>query len=116
MKAPAQPVDGHAIDAAREFARRVSTRYPVHRCILFGSRARGTHRPESDVDVAVLLKGPPGKFLATKIHMVDDAFDVLLETGVYIQPLPIWEEQWKRPKDHSNPRLLENIEREGIEL
>lgn len=116
MEEPAQPIDAHVLDAARDFVRRISSRYPVHRCILFGSRARGTHRPESDVDIAVLLKGPRGRFLSTKVDMVDDAFDVLLATGVYIQPLPIWEEQWAHPENHSNPRLLENIEREGIEL
>src|SRR5690606_1328174 len=88
----------------------------VQRGIVFGSRARGTHRRGSDVDIAVLLKGPRGKFLATKLDMVDAAFDVLIETGIYIQPLPIWEEQWQQAKSHSNPRLLENIEREGIEL
>jgi predicted nucleotidyltransferase len=116
MTAPAQPVDAYVIDAAREFVRRVGKRYPVDRGILFGSRARGTHGPESDVDIAVLLSGPRGRFLATKLDMVDTAFDILLETGVYIQPLPIWEGQWKHPENHSNPRLLENIEREGIQL
>lgn len=29
---------------------------------LFGSRARGDHRPDSDVDVAVLLDAPPTGF------------------------------------------------------
>ena len=44
----------------------------------------------------------------------DIAFDVLLETSIYIQPLPIWEDEWAHPEKHSNPRLLENIQREGI--
>jgi len=26
--------------------------------------------------------------------MADIAFDVLLETSIYIQPLPIWEDEW----------------------
>ena len=82
--------------------------------ILFGSRARRSHRPESDADVAVLLHGSPGKFVATKLAMADLAYDILLETGIRIQPLPIWEDEWEHPEAYSNPHLLHNIEREGI--
>jgi predicted nucleotidyltransferase len=84
--------------------------------ILFGSRARRTHRPDSDADVAVVLRGRPGKFVATKLAMADLAYDVLLDTGIRIQPLPIWEKEWGHPETYSNPRLLRNIEREGIRL
>ena len=48
--------------------------------------------------------------------MADLAYDVLLETGVRIQPLPIWEEEWAHPEGYSNPRLLQNIERQGVRL
>jgi hypothetical protein len=73
---------------------------PLREAKLFGSRARGTHRPDSDVDVAVVLRGPRGAFLSTKLDMVDIAFDVLMETGIYIQAMPIWECQcanWSLP-------------------
>lgn len=30
----------------------------VERVVLYGSRARGDHKPDSDYDVAVVLKGP----------------------------------------------------------
>ena|ERR1700730_46063 len=108
--------DSKTIDAAREFVRQVSARYPVRAAILFGSRARGTHHSDSDVDIAVLLRGPRGKLMYTSIEMADIAFEVLLETNVYIQPLPIWEKEWEHPDTHSNPRLLENIQREGLLL
>jgi antitoxin ChpS len=75
-----------------------------------------SHRPDSDVDVSVLLHGRSGKFVATKLAMADIAYDVLLETGIRIQPLPTWKEEWKHPESYSNPRLLQNIEREGILL
>jgi antitoxin ChpS len=99
-----------------EFARRISSQYSVQRIILFGSRARGTERSDSDADVAVLLRGPRGHFLDTKLDMVDVACEVLLDIDVHIQPLPIWEDEWKHPQSHSNSRLLQNIEREGITL
>ncbi len=35
------------------------------------SRARKSHRQDSDTDVAVLLHGSPGKFVETKLAMVE---------------------------------------------
>jgi predicted nucleotidyltransferase len=102
--------------AARAFIEKLAGQYELAGAILFGSRARKSHRPGSDADVAVLLHGHPGKFVATKLAMADLAYDVLLETGIRIQPLPIWEEEWAHPETYSNPRLLHNIEREGIRL
>ena len=102
--------------ATRAFIEKVASQYDLAGAILFGSRARNTHRPDSDADVAVLLRGHPGKFVATKLAMDDLAYDVLLEMGIRIQPLPIWEEEWNHPETYSNPRLLHNIEREGIWL
>jgi uncharacterized protein len=110
------PAESKPLDAAREFVRQVSAQYTVKAAMLFGSRARGTHRADSDVDIAVLLRGPRGKLMDTSLKMADIAFDVLLETSVYIAPLPIWEDEWAHPETHSNPRLLENIRREGRPL
>lgn len=84
--------------------------------ILYGSRARGNYKPESDADLAVILSGSPVDFVVTKLDMASVAFDVLVETGVLIQPLPIWESEWNNPKNYSNPALLQNIVREGIVL
>jgi predicted nucleotidyltransferase len=83
---------------------------------LFGSRARGTHRSDSDVDIAIVLQGQRGKLIETSVEMADIAFELLLETTVYIQPLPIWEDEWDHPETHSNPRLIENIRHEGLPL
>lgn len=116
MTTSATTLEPALICAVREFAQRLAGRYPVQQVILFGSRARGTQRADSDADVAVLLRGVRGRFLDTKLDMVDIAYDVLLDTGIHIQPLPIWANEWEHPETHSNPRLLQNIEREGIPL
>jgi antitoxin ChpS len=109
-------LDAKTTRAARIFVARISVHYPVSGAILFGSHARGHYRPDSDVDIAVLLPGHPGNFLDTKLALADIAYDVLLETGIRIQPLPIWEDEWQHPETYSNPRLLHNIDREGIRL
>jgi predicted nucleotidyltransferase len=84
--------------------------------IVYGSRARGTHRSDSDADVAVLLRGEPQRLLDTKLDMATTAFDVMLDTGILVSPLPIWLVEWDHPEDYSNPALLRNIDREGIRL
>lgn len=82
--------------------------------IVYGSRARGTHRPDSDADVAVLLNGEHLRFLTTKLAMADVAFEVLLDTGINISPLPVWVDEWEKPENYSNPALLRSIAKEGI--
>ena len=102
--------------AIQAFLALVAAQYPLRAAILFGSRARGHFRADSDADIAVLLRGRRGAFLDTKLVLADIAFDILLETGIRIQPLPVWEDEWEHPENYSNPHLLWNIESEGIRL
>lgn len=104
------------LSAARDFTRRVASAWPLQGALVFGSQARGDAHEGSDTDVAVLLLGQPGDFVATKLALDDVAYDVLLDCGIRIQPLPIWEVEWAHPERYGNPRLLENIVREGIAL
>jgi len=109
-------VDKQTRTAARLFTARINERFDVSRFVLFGSRARGDNREDSDADVAVFLRGDKGDFVEAKLAMADIAFDVLVETGIRIQPLPIWEGEWLRPDTYSNPHLLKNIAKEGLTL
>jgi len=83
---------------------------------VFGSRARGDHRPDSDADVAVILKGEPGDRYKVSGDMASIAFDVMMETGVLVDPLPLWEGEMKYPEQFSNPKLIDNIQHEGLRL
>lgn len=112
----AQGTDSTIWIALRAFVQRVSRWDDLAGAILFGSRARNSHHAESDADVAVLLAGLPGEFVRTKLQLDDLAYDVLLETGIRIQPLPVWQSEWEQPQNYSNPHLLENIVREGVRL
>ena len=114
----AQPgrIDHETEEAVRRFLALIETRYDLAGAIIYGSRARGMQRPDSDADVAVLLRGKHQRFLTAKLDMADVAFDVLLETGTLISPLPIWLDEWENPESYSNPALLRNIDREGVRL
>jgi len=115
-------LDSETERVARTFLRRIAGKYPVSRVIVFGSRARGTNSPESDADIAVVLHGSygegrlPGKRSAAALDMAGIAFDVMLETGVLVEALPLWEDEIAHPETFSNPALIENIRREGVRL
>jgi predicted nucleotidyltransferase len=98
MVRPMKPaLDAETEHAARAFMQRVEGRYPVREGILFGSRARHAHGRDSDADIAVVLKGPHGDRTAAALDMAGIAFDVLLETGVLVEALPLWEDELKHP-------------------
>ena len=113
---PNTPIDPATTQATRLFITELAKHYDVAGAILFGSRARQSHRPDSDADVAVLLRGEHQRFLPTKLAMADMAFDVLMETGINISPFPVWLDEWEHPETYSNPSLLKNIANEGIRL
>lgn len=98
------------------FIERLRGFYDVSEVIMFGSRARGDNKPDSDLDLAVVLNGQRGDFLDTKLDMAGIAFDVLMETGVLVQAFPVWEDDLAHPERFPNPGLIQNIAREGIRL
>jgi hypothetical protein len=109
-------IDPKTERAIRVFLERMAGRYAVAGARLYGSRARGDSDKTSDADLAVFLKGPRGDAMAAGVDMTGVAFNVLLETDVLVSPLPIWQDEWAHPETYSNPRLLENIRREGVAL
>ncbi|MFP5350084.1 MAG: nucleotidyltransferase domain-containing protein [Gammaproteobacteria bacterium] len=109
-------IDPQTAAAARTFLAKVADRYDLSGAILFGSRARQNHRPDSDADIAVLLRGAHGEFVDTKLALADIAYEVLLDTGILIQPVPVWEDEWKHPEQHASPSLLRSINRDGVRL
>jgi predicted nucleotidyltransferase len=113
------PLDTATAETVTTFLARMAGVFDVRQAILFGSRARGAFTSDSDADVAVVLAGNfghSGTFMATKLAMADLAFDVLLDTGIRIEPLPVWEDEWAQPDSYRNPKLLHNIARDGVLL
>ncbi|MEX3958893.1 nucleotidyltransferase family protein [Trinickia sp. EG282A] len=110
------PLDGATDRAVRAFLRQITALYPIRGAVLYGSRARGDNRPDSDADVAVLLPGAPTQYWQIVRTMSDVAFDVMIETGILVQALPIWEDEWSDPDAYSNPTLLRKIEHDGVRV
>jgi antitoxin ChpS len=100
----------HRLDG--EFREKFGHKYV--RLILFGSRARGDHQPDSDADIAVVLSGEIDNRWQLKRQMIESTYPVLVEVGLYIQPWPIAEWELDDPNKSSNPNFVRNILRDGI--
>ncbi len=109
-------LDAETDHAARVFMQRLEGKFPAIEGLVFGSRARGDNTPDSDADLAVILKGERGDRYKVSGDMAGIAFDVMMETGILVDPLPLWEDELKRPERFSNPALIDNIKREGLRL
>jgi uncharacterized protein len=59
----------------------------LERAVLYGSRARGEHQPDSDYDIAVFIKNPGG-FAEESTHLAEVTTEILFDTGAVISATP----------------------------
>jgi predicted nucleotidyltransferase len=106
-------LDPDTESAVRDFLARIPADIRLERAILFGSRARGEHKPDSDADLALILheRGNDGQ---TLMMLAGLAWYVFLDTGIMIQPVPIATEDWLHPDDFLRPGFLKNVERAAL--
>jgi uncharacterized protein len=82
----------------------------IERVVLFGSRARGDAREDSDYDVAVFLKDLADRWQEVD-RIVPLVTDVLYEDGAFIHAMP------HRAGSYENrTSLMGAIRRDGIDL
>lgn len=82
----------------------------LERVVLYGSRARGDARPDSDYDVAIFLKDLSDRWAeADKIAVV--ATKILDETGAVIHAMP-----YRAAAYRERTPLMHEIRREGLDL
>lgn len=88
----------------------------LHSIVLFGSRARGDMRPDSDADIAVIIEDGDWCFWQEKMELADLAYEALIERGLVIQPWPLSHSAWMAPAKHHNPSFVEAIKRDARPL
>lgn len=101
--------------AVRSFLARVPADVRLDHAILYGSRARGEHRPDSDADVALIIAEGAADWQLVGT-LADLAYEVFLESGILIQPVPVSLTHWRHPDGFPRPGFLRNVAREGIVL
>lgn len=71
----------------------------VNRLVLFGSVARATHSPESDVDVLAILADSADERRVEE-RLRDVAYDVMLDHGIPISVHAVTESTLERRSNH----------------
>lgn len=82
----------------------------LERVVLFGSRARGDARPDSDYDVAVFLRDMPDRAKEMN-RLADLSTDILYDAGEFIHAMPYGAGSYN---DHTP--LMHEIRKDGIDL
>ncbi len=93
----------HALDKlSLQMLRQVFSNYPnIRQVKLYGSRAKGTHHPRSDIDLVVLGEDVDRFMIADILLTLDDSdIPFLIDLQNY--------------QDLKNPRLIEHIDRVGV--
>lgn len=75
-------VETTVIEKVRMYTQILCNRFPVKKVMLFGSFAKGTPAPDSDIDVAVVLKEEPEDILDTEKEL----FKLRRSVDVRIEP------------------------------
>jgi len=87
-----------------EQVKKCASNYPnIYKVVLFGSRARGDYRSNSDIDLAIFSKSSSNLEVANFTNDIEDLDTLLKFDIVFMTP-------------DKDPRLLENVKREGVIL
>ena len=94
------------------FGRMLRARYGerLERAVLYGSRARGDARPESDYDIAVFLRDMPDVWVEMD-RLADIGTELLYEQGKVFHAMAFPAGSWQQQTP-----LMHEIRRDGVDL
>lgn len=91
---------------SEKFSRRVDA------ILLFGSKARKDDRPESDIDILVILRNKSWQDERLIYSMVTKTF---MKTGVYISP-KVYDKQVIAQKRQRNNAFLQEVDKDAMPI
>lgn len=100
-------------EIVKQIKEKIMETEPTATTILYGSEARGDARPESDIDLLVLLDGEK-RDLHRESELSGALYDIELRTGIIISPMIMLRKQWEN-RLFKTPFYI-NVMNEGIKL
>lgn len=88
-------------------------RYPNSELFLFGSRARKTEKQDSDWDILLLLEDETIDLVKEK-SIMDEFYELELQTGLSISPLIYSKKEWNKTRPMTS--LFQEITKDAIRL
>lgn len=109
------PTEAEVAQALARFARDLRRHYGerLQGVYLFGSRARGDHRPDSDVDVAVVLADGEWVPWAERWTLNRMAYEPGLDSGLFIQVWVFSASQWNDAGPRDATDLVHSAKRDA---
>ena len=98
------------VDKISQAIRRVA---PTATAILYGSEARGDARPDSDIDILILLDGDQMS-LKREMEVTGPLNEIEWQTGVLVSPTVMLRKQWEN-MPFKTPFYI-NVMNEGIRI
>jgi predicted nucleotidyltransferase len=102
-----------------EYKLEIEKNYKIHSLVLFGSRARGDNRVDSDIDLAVVipdLSDNNDERTDLSLKLLDLGWDIEIKSGLKINPFPISLNELMHSSDLGTKEIIKNIAIEGVEL
>jgi len=105
-------------DALDGFVAAVRAHYGprLHDILVFGSRARGDNRDDSDIDLAIIFEDSDWDYWSRKFELLDMSWDAYIEANLDIEPWPVSKNVWDHPESHRNPRFIRAVQKDAISL
>lgn len=100
-------------DILSEITHCIHTQDPLAEAFLFGSRARGDHRPDSDWDILILVDDSKVS-IEVEDKFRDKLYDLELEIGQSVSIFVYPKEYWNKVLGYTP--FYKNVLREGVKL
>ena len=93
----------------------------ISKVLLYGSRARGDHQTDSDVDIAVVLSGSDpgdGTFfdLMMQLAVVRSRIMMGMDNPMYVEAFVVWEDELRQPSKQRSPDFYRNVLADGVDI
>ncbi len=101
--------------ALAKYIANVLTRYGerIIDIVVFGSRARGDNENDSDLDLAIVLEDGAWDVWSETSWLAGKTFWPLVQSGLFIQPVPVRLTEWLNPERHTNATFIRNVQRDA---